>query len=102
AYASSKAALVGLTRSMAVELGGRVRVNALCPAAIDTEMLRQGFADSQPGLQELSDYHPSKSIGDPAEVAKIVLCLADPDFRFLHGAVIGLDGGIAARLHDPD
>ena len=102
AYATSKAALVGLTRSLAVELGGRVRVNAICPAAIATTMLDAGFANNPHGLARLASHHPSGRIGTTEEVAHAALYLAEADGAFLNGAVIGLDGGIASRLHDPD
>ena len=102
AYATSKAALVGLTQSLAVELGGRVRVNAICPAAITTSMLEAGFEGNPQGLVKLASYHPSGCIGTPEDVARAALFLAEADNSFLNGSVIGLDGGIASRLHDPD
>ncbi len=102
AYATSKAALVGMTRSLAVELGDRIRINAICPAAISTPMLEAGFEDNSPGLNQLASHHPSGCIGTTQDVAKAALYLAKTDGAFLNGAIIGLDGGIASRLHDPD
>ena len=101
AYATSKAALVGLTRSLSVELGSRVRVNAICPAAIATPMLVDGFKGNPEGLKNLANYHPSGTIGTTDDVALAALYLAGSDSAFLNGTVLGLDGGIAARLHDP-
>ena len=101
AYATSKAALAGLTRAMAVELGGAVRVNAIEPAAIATPMLDAGFADSPDLKAELEACHPTASIGTPADVARAVLFLLDPANRFLNGCVLPLGGGIHSRLHDP-
>lgn len=101
AYATSKSALSGLTRSLAVELGRRIRVNAICPAAIATPMLLEGFAGKDRALAELEGMHPVRRIGDPAEVAALALFLASDAARFINGAEIGLDGGIRARLHDP-
>jgi NAD(P)-dependent dehydrogenase (short-subunit alcohol dehydrogenase family) len=101
AYATSKAALVGLTRSLAVELGGRVRVNAICPAAIDTPMLRQGFARRPAGLRRLARFHPAGRIGTSAEVAELAVFLASERAGFVTGQAWGLDGGIGAMLHDP-
>lgn len=102
AYATSKAAIAGLTRALAVDLGPRVRINAIEPAAIATEMLRAGFADRPELYRRLSDHHPQRCIGEPGEVARLALALASGGMSFLHGACIGLDGGIGARLHDPD
>ena len=102
AYATSKAALIGLTRSLAVELGDRVRVNAICPAAIATSMLEAGFDSNPLGLAKLASYHPSSCIGATEDVARAALFLAEASSSFLNGTVIGLDGGIASRLHDPD
>lgn len=102
AYATSKAALSGLTRAMAVDLGARVRVNAIEPAAISTEMLKAGFADQPELYARLEDCHPQGRIGSPDEVAALALSLAQGELRFLHGACIGIDGGIGNRLHDPD
>lgn len=99
AYATSKASLVGLTHSLAVELGSRIRVNAISPAAISTDMLVAGFDDPKK-LFKLAEYHPSQNIGSTQDVVDMALYLAEGG-KFLNGAVIGLDGGIASRLHDP-
>ena len=101
AYATSKAALAGLTRSMAVELGGSVRVNAIEPAAIATPMLEAGFAQNPDLRVHLDAFHPSGSIGSPDDVARTVLFLLNPANRFLNGCVLPLGGGIHSRLHDP-
>lgn len=101
AYATSKTALLGMTRAMAVELGSRVRLNAVCPAAIATPMLVAGFEGRPEAYQQLADMHPVGRIGQPAEVARTCRLLADDQLGFLTGASIALDGGIGARLHDP-
>ena len=101
AYATSKAALSGMTRAMAVDLGGRVRVNAIEPAAIETDMLKAGFASQPKQYAILQGCHPQGRIGTPAEVAALALSSACGDLRFLHGACIAIDGGISGRLHDP-
>lgn len=101
AYATSKAALSGMTRAMAVDLGGRVRVNAIEPAAIATEMLKAGFASEPERYAQLEGCHPQGRIGSPEEVAALAVSIADGALRFLHGACIGMDGGISGRLHDP-
>jgi NAD(P)-dependent dehydrogenase (short-subunit alcohol dehydrogenase family) len=101
AYATSKAALSGMTRALAVDLAGRVRVNAIEPAAIASDMLRAGFAGRDAAFAALEACHPQGRIGSPEEVAALALALADGQLRFLHGACIAIDGGIGARLHDP-
>lgn len=100
AYSTSKAALSGLTRAMAVDLGSRVRLNAICPAAIETAMLRAGFESKPEGYEALKMVHPVKRIGSPHEVARLCLYLIREAPGFLTGTNIGVDGGIASRLHD--
>ena len=102
AYATSKAALSGLTRAMGVEIGDRVRVNAIAPAAIDTPMLTAGLPGADGVRDSLARCHPVGRIGHAAEVADLALFLVSDKATFINGAVFGLDGGIAARLHDVD
>lgn len=101
AYATSKAALSGMTRAMAVELGSKIRVNAIEPAAIDTAMLRAGFADNPAGYRELTLYHPTRAIGSPEDMAVLARAIVDQPGGFANGSVIAFDGGIGAVLHDP-
>ena len=100
-YATSKAALRGLTQSLAVECGARVRVNLIEPAAISTPMLLEGFTEMPDKLGLLHEYHPAGRIGRPEEIANLVSFLISDKCRFLNGAVIPGSGGIASRLHDP-
>ncbi len=102
AYATSKGGLVSLTRSLAIELGSRVRVNAVCPAAIDTPMLKKGFESSRQNFESLKRVHPSGCIGRPQDVVDATLFLSETEGRFLNGVILGLDGGIASRLHEID
>ncbi len=102
AYATSKAALAGLTRALAVDVGARVRVNAIEPAAIETDMLKAGFAGKPELYQQLEMCHPLQRIGQAEEVARLALAIVGGGMNFLNGACIELDGGISARLHDPD
>lgn len=101
-YATSKAALLGLTKALAVDLGGRVRVNIIQPAAVATEMLRAGFAVSPSSYEALETYHPIGRVGRPEEIARMAVMIASDDVGFLTGAAIDMHGGIGARLHDPD
>ena len=100
AYATSKSGLVGLTKAMAVDLQGKVRVNAISPAAIGTPMLLDGFDGNEAALEELKKIHPVQRIGYPEEVAKLALFLAEDNNGFIHGANISLDGGISSVLKD--
>jgi NAD(P)-dependent dehydrogenase (short-subunit alcohol dehydrogenase family) len=102
AYATSKAALAGMTRALAIELGAHVRINAIEPGAIETDMLKAGF-DGKPDLYaQLLKCHPQQRIGQPIEVAQLALSLVEGGANFLHGACLGLDGGMGARLYDPN
>ncbi|WP_182922584.1 SDR family NAD(P)-dependent oxidoreductase [Pedobacter planticolens] len=100
AYASSKSALVGLTKAMSVDLQGRVRVNAISPAAIDTQMLRDGFNNDEAKVQLLNELHPSQRIGKPQEVSQLALLLAEDKLGFINGANLNIDGGISNVLKD--
>ncbi len=102
AYATSKAALHGMTRALAVDLGPAVRVNGLAPAATRTDMLEAGFAGNAKALKALADVHPLRRIADPAEIARIAVFLAGADAAFLTGATLYADGGVLSRLHDPE
>lgn len=100
-YATSKAALVGMTRALAVDLGARIRVNAISPAATATPMLLAGFEGKSKEFDELAKNHPLERIAQPWEVAKTAIFLASEDAAFITGACLHIDGGIAGRLHDP-
>jgi len=101
AYATSKAALHGLTQALAVDLGPKIRVNTLAPAATATKMLKAGFKGNAEAFAALEAVHPLKRIAEPDEIARIALFLASNDASFLTGTTIYADGGILSRLHDP-
>ncbi len=101
AYATSKSALSGLTRSMAIDLGNKIRVNGIAPAATATPMLLAGFEGKKEKLAELSAMHPIGRIAEPEEIASVALFLSSEHANFITGAVISVDGGISGRLHDP-
>jgi len=100
-YATSKAALVGLTKSLAVDLGPRIRVNAICPAAVETPMLVAGLEGKKKALDELASMHPINRIAKPDEIAKSAIFLTSNSSSFMTGETINLYGGIGGRLHDP-
>lgn len=102
AYATSKAALLGLTKALAVELGARIRINAITPAAVATGMLKAGFENDPDGFVALEGMHPVGRIGEPSEVAELAVFLASEMTGFINGAIFEIDGGISKRLHDPN
>jgi len=102
-YATSKAALESITRSLALELSPLgISVNAVAPAAIATEMLLAGFVDEPQKLRELKNFHPAKVVGKPEEIASFIKSITDHKSAFLTGAVLEFSGGIGGRLHDPN
>ncbi|RMG45383.1 MAG: SDR family oxidoreductase [Acidobacteria bacterium] len=100
AYCASKAALVNLTRAMALDHAGEgIRVNAVCPGAVDTPMLRAPRGDepaSDARLERLGGRHPVGRIGRPEEIAEAIFRLLDPAFSFVTGTVLVADGGLTA------
>lgn len=101
-YATTKTALSGLTRGLAVELGGSVRINEITPAATDTPMLRAAFGGRKEMLDMLGAAHPLGRIASPDEIARVAVFLVSEQASFMTGASIPIDGGIGARLHDPE
>lgn len=101
-YATSKSALLGLTQAMAVDLGNRIRLNIIQPAATETKMLLEGFAGKEEKYGELKAVHPLGRIASPDEIANIAVFLASEQASFMTGACINVDGGVGVRLHDPD
>lgn len=92
-YAASKAALIGLTKSLAQELGpSGIRVNCVAPGVIDTDMNRVHSAET---LQALAEETPLCRIGTPEETAKAIRFLASEDASFVTGQVLGVTGGFA-------
>lgn len=95
-YAATKGGLVAMTRALAVEWGPEVRVNAVLPGAIETEMLLDGFSRSGNTIEALAKKHPLDRIGQPADVARAVVFLARNSFAT--GTTLILDGGATSRL----
>lgn len=90
-YVASKAAVVGLTRAMALELAPRgISVNAVAPGVIETQMLK---ARSDTNLDGLRSLQPLGRLGTPEDVARAVAFLAAPDADFITGQILLVDGG---------
>ncbi len=100
AYVSAKHGLLALTRSMALELAPQgVRVNAICPGTMDTELMQECARDSgNPAdyYRRFTSYHPLGRLASPEEIAAFALCLASPATAFMTGASIAIDGGSSA------
>ena len=103
-YASSKAAIVGLTKNLAIELGKfNIRVNCISPGAIDTKMLRAGLIRNHAGigpidkrLQTLSESHILGKIGTPENVAEFIYYIINNNF--ITGSNLIIDGGATIKL----
>jgi NAD(P)-dependent dehydrogenase (short-subunit alcohol dehydrogenase family) len=95
AYAASKAALIGLTRALAVEYGARgVRVNALLPGGTDTPMGRE-FASTPEIIAFVQNLHALKRMASPQEIAQSALYLASDASSFTTGTALFADGGVS-------
>jgi NAD(P)-dependent dehydrogenase (short-subunit alcohol dehydrogenase family) len=102
AYTASKHALIGITRSMAMDFAGEnIRVNAVCPGTVDTPMLRWAASlDSNPQsvIAACEAMHPLGRIGRPEEIAEVIAFLAHESASFVTGAVWTVDGGLLTLI----
>ena len=96
-YSASKHAVIGLTKSAAIEFAKKkVRVNAVCPAVIDTDMFRRAYeADPKKGEFAIA-MHPVGRIGKVEEIAAAVLYLCSDAAAFTTGQALAIDGGVTA------
>jgi len=96
AYSAAKAAIINLTRSVAVELAPhRIRVNAVAPGPLMTELFHRGKIDQ--GEQTILWHQPWPTPGIASDVAGVVAFLASDDAGFITGETIVVDGGLLAR-----
>jgi NAD(P)-dependent dehydrogenase (short-subunit alcohol dehydrogenase family) len=105
AYSTSKAAIIGLTRTIAVDYAHEgIRANAVLPASIDTPLLRhaadlfRGESSNDDLIDEWGKMHPVGRVGQPAEVADVIAFLASDRAAFITGAEYKIDGGMMAAL----
>ncbi len=100
AYTASKAGLIGMARSMALDCGpDRIRVNVICPGAVDTPMLRRSIVnhDDPAGYEQMIvDEIALGRVGLPSEIARSALFLASDDSSFMTGSTLVVDGGATA------
>jgi len=92
AYGAAKAGLINLTQSLAVEWAPKVRVNAVAPGPVRTEITEQHFGDPKAQAAVVATI-PLGRLGEPADVAEACLWLASPASRFVSGACLVLHGG---------
>lgn len=97
-YVASKHAVLGLTRSAALEVAKQgVRINAVSPAAIETEMLSRFTGDDEQTKKQFAALHPVGRVGKPEEIASAVLWLASDASSFVTGQSLTVDGGFTAQ-----
>lgn len=103
-YPVAKHALLGLTRSLAIEYAPRgIRVNSISPGLIMTEQIKEWLAscpDPEAERQRQAKLLPCRRIGEPDEVAYTALFLASDEARFINAADILIDGGRSQLYHD--
>lgn len=94
AYTAAKAACIGMVRALATEVSGRgVRVNAIAPGWIETEMLRQALKSDPQREQRVLSRTPMGRLGTPEDIGWAAVYLSSPAARFVTGSVLTVDGG---------
>lgn len=100
AYASSKGAVIQLTKSMAVDHGPEnIRVNAICPSFVDTELTAAFLAkaeDPEAVRRERTASHPIGRLGKPQDLAGLAVYLASDESSWMTGSIVPVDGGYLA------
>ncbi|MEO8851959.1 MAG: SDR family oxidoreductase [Allobranchiibius sp.] len=90
-YGATKAMLISLTESLAVELGPGIRVNAVAPAVVKTQFAQALYAD---GEEKAASAYPLKRLGVPEDIAAAVTYLLSADSAWVTGQTLVLDGGV--------
>ena len=98
AYTASKHGVVGLTRNAALDYATRnIRVNAVCPGVIDTEMVGRFTHHDAEAMRDLTKTEPIGRLGTPEEIADAVVWLCSERASFVTGQAIAVDGGFVAQ-----
>jgi meso-butanediol dehydrogenase/(S,S)-butanediol dehydrogenase/diacetyl reductase len=101
-YAAAKAGILGMTRDMARDLGQyNIRVNGICPGCIATPMMDRGLGrspDPQAAREVMRSAIPLRRLGEPREIANVVLFLASDLASYVSGVAMVIDGGLLAQL----
>jgi NAD(P)-dependent dehydrogenase (short-subunit alcohol dehydrogenase family) len=93
--AAAKAAVEGLTRSLAAELAPQIRVNAIAPSLTDTP-LAGNLLNTDAKKDASAKRHPLQQVGDPHDIARLVAFLLSPESRFMTGQILRPDGGLSS------
>lgn len=99
AYCASKAGLVALAKQVAVDYGPNVRINAICPGPVDTPFIHDSaiaFPDPIKAVENAGKATLLKRLGEPEDIAKLVLFLVSDDASWITGSAFTIDGGILA------
>ena len=101
AYCASKGAVVSMTRSLAADYAGRIRVNCICPGTVDTPFVEAYLEkyhkhEKAEVRQQLNARQPVGRLGRPEEIAHLALYLCSDEAEFDHGAMMAIDGGWTA------
>jgi NAD(P)-dependent dehydrogenase (short-subunit alcohol dehydrogenase family) len=97
AYSASKHAVLGLTKSAALEVArDGIRVNAVCPGSVRTPMLRGFVGGDEALLEKMGRRAPMGRLGEPVEIAEAVVWLLSDAAGFVTGNALSPDGGVAA------
>lgn len=100
AYGASKGGLAQLARSMASDLAPyNIRVNAICPGVVDTQMPRRylkDVEDKEGAFRQMASMHLLNRLAEPIEIVNVALFLASDEASYMTGAVIPVDGGLTA------
>jgi NAD(P)-dependent dehydrogenase (short-subunit alcohol dehydrogenase family) len=103
AYDASKAGLLALTRTLALDHGSDgIRANAICPGYIDSPMMEEwlaGVPDREPTMRQVLSCHPLGRIGTPRDIAEAALFLASDAASFISGACLVVDGAMTVAGH---
>lgn len=96
AYSAAKSAMIGMMRTMATELSPHgVRVNALAPGWIDTDMSRKAFEGDPARKNKIINRTPMARLGDPLDVGWAAVYLTSPAAKFVTGSIVPVDGGVS-------
>ncbi len=101
AYCTSKGAVVSMTRSLAADYAGRIRVNCVCPGTVDTPFVEAYLEkfhkhEKEETRRQLNARQPIGRLGKPEEIAHLVLYLCSDEAEFVHGSMLSIDGGWTA------